>query len=279
MIRKDAALNAVSDKLPELYSFCHSAYGDTSVLQFGEHSIHSAEGVQQGDPLGPLLFCLTLQPILSSLSSKLRLGYLDDVTLGGSLATVSSDVDLIESCAQSLGLVLNRSKCEVISHSPVPSGLSVSDFCTVDPADSSLLGAPLLEGAALDSALQKRCSELFLAESRLSSIAAHDALLLLKCSLGTPKLVHLLRAAPCTGHQTLQSIDNLLRSCVSMITNSNLSDSQWLQASLPVKAGGLGVRLTSHLAPSAFLSAFHSTRDLQQSILSVPSLPLSSHEN
>jgi hypothetical protein len=73
-LRRDALLNAVSSKLPELYRFCHSAYGEASILQFGEHSITSAEGVQQGDPLGPLLFCLTLQPILSSLSSKLRLG-------------------------------------------------------------------------------------------------------------------------------------------------------------------------------------------------------------
>ena len=86
-IRRDAVLNAVSAKLPELYRFCHTAYGGTSLLQFGEHSTNSAEGVQQGNPLGPLLFCLTVQPLLNSLSSKLRLGYLDDVTLGGSLTS------------------------------------------------------------------------------------------------------------------------------------------------------------------------------------------------
>ena len=185
---------------------------------------------------------------------------------------------IIESCAQSLGLALNRSKCEIISHSSIPAGQSVIDFCKMGPTDSSLLGAPLLEGSALDSALQKSYSDLSVAESRLSSIAAHDALLLLKCSLGTPKLLHLLRSAPCTGHHSLHDIDNLLRKCVSKITNSDLSDSQWLQASLPVKAGGLGVRLTSHLAPSAYLSACHSTRELQESVLSTQTLPLSTHE-
>ena len=167
---------------------------------------------------------------------------------------VNMDVKLIESSSQSLGLIFNRSKCELISSSPVPSGLSVSDFCTVAPTDSSLLGAPLLEGPALDGALQKCFSQLSVAESRLSSIAAHDALLLLKSSLGTPKLLHLLRSSPCTGHQALLSIDKLLRSCVCKLTNSALSDSQWLQASLSVKAGGLGVRLTSHLASSAYLA-------------------------
>jgi len=278
-IRRDAVLNAVSGKLPELYRFCHAAYGDTSLLQFGEESISSAEGVQQGDPLGPLLFCLTLQPILSSLSSKLRLGYLDDVTLGGSFNAVNLDVELIESSGQSLGLILNRTKCEIISHSPIAPGFSVSEFCSVSPAESSLLGAPLLVGTALDKALQKSYSELSVAEGRLTSIAAHDALVLLKSSLSTPRILHLLRSTPCTGHKSLQTIDNLLRRCTGKITNCSLSDSQWLQASLPVKAGGLGIRLACHLAPSAYLAAGYATKELQERILSVTSLPLSSHES
>ena len=278
-ISRAAVLYAVSNQIPELYRFCFAAYGDTSVLQFGQEVISSAEGVQQGDPLGPLLFCLTLQPILSSLSSKLRLGYLDDVTLGGSINTVNLDVQLIESSGQSLGLILNRSKCEIISHSPVPSGLSISRFCAVSPTESSLLGAPLLVGTALDSALHKSCSELSVAENRLTSIAAHDALVLLKSSLSTPKILHLLRSSPCVGHQSLETIDNLLRRCVCKITNCSLSDSQWLQASLSVKAGGLGIRLASHLAPSAFLAVCNATAELQHFILSATTLSVSNYES
>ena len=79
-IRRDAVLMAVSVKLPQLYKFCWTAYNFDSILQFGDRSLSSAEGVQQGDPLGPLLFCLSLHPLLISLSSKLRIGYLDDIT-------------------------------------------------------------------------------------------------------------------------------------------------------------------------------------------------------
>ena len=43
-----------------------------------------------------------------------------------------------------------------------------------------------------------------------------------------------------------------------------LSDNQWLQSSLPVREGGLGVRSVVSLAPSAFLASAVSTRPLQQ---------------
>jgi len=187
-------------------------------------------------------------------------------------------VSLIESSAQAIGLSLNRSKCEIIACSPPPAGLAISDFSFVYPADSVLLGAPLLAGRALDTALQKSYEDLSTAESRLCSIAAHDALLLLKSSLSTPKLMHLLRSTPCFGHRSLQPLDSVLRRCVGRITNCDLSDDQWCQASLTVKAGGLGIRLASHLAPSAYLAAFHATLDIQGLILSSPGLCMTSHE-
>jgi len=118
-LRRDAMLKAVADKVPDLYAFCHAAYSCNSVLKFGSHSVLSSEGVQQGDPLGPLLFCLTLQPALQSLSSPLEIGYLDDVTLGGPVDVVSRDVQTMTSLGDSIGLILNSAKCEVISSTPV----------------------------------------------------------------------------------------------------------------------------------------------------------------
>jgi len=50
-----------------------------------------------------------------------------------------------------------------------------------------------------------------------------------------------------------QRSDHLLRSPLLSITNNTLSDSQWRQATLPVKFGGLGIRRVSSLALSAFL--------------------------
>lgn len=266
-LRRDAMLQAVAERLPHLYHFCWSSYHSPSVLQFGDKIVMSAEGVQQGDPLGPLLFCLTIHPLIASLSSSLRIAYLDDVTLGGELDVVNQDVASVASQGAAIGLSLNASKCEFISQSECPSGLPTSDFIHISPANAELLGAPLFSGTTLDNALSDRHSELARCQNRLTLISAHDALLLLKSSLSIPKLAHVFRASPCSGHPMLSTIDALLRSSVSYIANADLSDNQWSQASLPVKAGGLGVRLASHLAPSAYLSASHATRVLQSFIL------------
>ena len=45
-------------------------------------------GVQQGDPLGPLLFCLSIHDLMLELKSEFRAFYLDDGIPGGSVAEV-----------------------------------------------------------------------------------------------------------------------------------------------------------------------------------------------
>ena len=70
-LRRDKMLAAVSEKAPKLLPFIHSAYGTPSSLFIGDTIIQSAEGIQQGDPLGPLLFCLTTMEIMEQLRSEL----------------------------------------------------------------------------------------------------------------------------------------------------------------------------------------------------------------
>jgi len=120
----------------------------------------------------------------------------------------------------------------------------------------------------MDTTLQKRCDDLALAISRLKLLSSHDALTLLRSSFTAPKVMHTLRSSPCAGHLSLSSFDSLQRSGLTQITNSNLSDVQWLQASLPVKDGGLGIRRVASLASSAFLASAASTLVLQDLILS-----------
>jgi len=52
------------DQLPKINRFCHLAYQNTSLLKYLSEIVESQEGVQQGVPLGPLLFCSTIQPLV-----------------------------------------------------------------------------------------------------------------------------------------------------------------------------------------------------------------------
>ena len=253
-LHRQDMLYSVRNRIPEIYPYCYSAYSQPSILFHGQYTTSSEEGPQQGDPMGPLLFCNTIQPLLSSLDSDLKLGFLDDVSLGGPVDTVAADVARIAKVGDDMSLLLNTSKCELIAHQ----SCSITDdllrsFARVNVCNASLLDAPLFRGPELDKTWSDHCSDLARAVERLSDIGCQDALILLRSSFSAPKVLHLLRGAPSVSHAALQTFDSLLRDSVQRITNSNLSDIQWLQVSLPVKDGGLGVRRVSSLAiPALF---------------------------
>ena len=93
--------------------------------------------------------------------------------------------------------------------------------------------------------------------------SAHDALVLLRACFSAPNILHILRCSPCAGSERLVRFDKRLRKGLCLITNSNLSDSQWTQASLPVRTGGLGIHRVASLAPSTLLACAASTRTFQ----------------
>ena len=97
-------LRRVAEMAPDLYKYVCLAYATESSLAFGSFEIVSEEGVQQGDPLGPLLFCLCLHPIILNLQCDLRIGYMDDVTLGGHISDVSMAIEIINREGSSIGL-------------------------------------------------------------------------------------------------------------------------------------------------------------------------------
>ena len=99
---------------PDLLPFVHASYSSPSSLFWSDKIIQSAEGVQQGDPLGPLLFCLTIHPLVSQLKLELCVWYLDDSTIGGPAEDIKHDLEVIVCEGAALGLHLNERKSEVI---------------------------------------------------------------------------------------------------------------------------------------------------------------------
>jgi len=74
-IHRNEMLSSVHSRIPEMYAYCLSAYGQTSFLFFGLYTVSSQDGAQQGDPLGPLLFSNTIHPC----NSQSRANFLSTV--------------------------------------------------------------------------------------------------------------------------------------------------------------------------------------------------------
>jgi hypothetical protein len=258
-LRRDKMLESVKEYAPELFTFIHAAYGQASLLFCGDHILESAEGVQQGDPLGPLLFCLTIQSLILKLQSEFNVFYLNDGTIGGSVEDVIHDLQLVEDEAGLAGLKLNHAKSELICDDVCARDAVMSAFSglqVIAREQATLLGTPIGSVDLINSILTLKLEKLKLMGERLQHLSCQDALLILRHSLAIPKVLYILRTAPCFLSDQLEAFDGVLRSILSQVLNIDLSQEMaWMQASLPIRVGGLGVRRAAQLAPSAYLAS------------------------
>ena len=198
-LRWDKLLEAVQTLAPEIYNFVYSAYSAPSSLFWGDKTLQSSEGVQQGDPLGPLLFCLTLHRPCSTLSAELCVMFLDDVSLGGTTVALLQDLATIESLEE-IGLSLNNHKSEIICTDYVTRGTinsSLPGAQIIEPSDAHHLGSPIGNLDSVSAVLGDKVKSLAVMGDRLKHFSAHDSLLLLRNSFSIPKLLYTLRTSPC----------------------------------------------------------------------------------
>ncbi|KAL0227109.1 hypothetical protein P9112_014433 [Eukaryota sp. TZLM1-RC] len=87
-------------------------------LIFDSFTLESSSGVKQGDPLGPLLFCLAIHNIIKMTQQDfpdLRIvAYMDDISIIGSFESISRVSEDIAAKYKEIGLALNPSKCLLI---------------------------------------------------------------------------------------------------------------------------------------------------------------------
>ena len=113
-LQRNKMLFAVKDSAQEIYAFVHSAYSSPFFLFWNSRTILPLEGAQQGDPLSPLLFCLTVHPIVLKMKSEFCVWYLDDRTLGGTEEDVRHALEVFDNDGVDFRLFLNKQMSEVI---------------------------------------------------------------------------------------------------------------------------------------------------------------------
>ena len=184
--------------------------------------------------------------------------------------------------ADSLGLILNTSKCEIICQDDTVQGnliMALPGAKIVSPERTCLLGSHLGCVAFIDASLEEKIEALKTMGARFNFFLAHDAFTLFRHSFAIP----ILQTAPCFLSGQLEEYNSTLRSITSEVTNTPLlqdNNKARAQATLPIRVGGLGVRSASVLAPSAYLSSSAAIADLVHTILHATpqSLPVPSRD-
>ena len=123
-VHRDVILKLIKEKVPEIYGLVYQCYKESSYLFFGDDTLDSSEGVQQGDPMGPFLFSIAIMDIVRKMKSDLNIWYLDDGTIAGNIETVLEDYRNILKALKSHGLAVNPKKCELHLINPL------SEECT-----------------------------------------------------------------------------------------------------------------------------------------------------
>ncbi|KAL0208761.1 hypothetical protein P9112_011348 [Eukaryota sp. TZLM1-RC] len=100
-----------------------STYSTNANLHFGNSILKSSRCVNQGDPLGALLFCLAIHPILLQIQemfpSLKMIAYMDVVVFIGDLKIARDATVCFKAIFNKIGLQLNLLKCVLLSNAPV----------------------------------------------------------------------------------------------------------------------------------------------------------------
>lgn len=273
-VNREVALRAVATHFPALARFATWCYQQPTRLQFGALGLDSQTGVQQGDPLGPLLFSVALQPLALELRQSnldLAMFYLDDGVLAGDIPAVSAALAHVQQEAARLGLSLNLSKCEAVvvgatgaaalqPHLPHALLLDGHGACRV-LRNFEFLGAAIGDDAFCHDHTAARASK---ANRLLEAIAEMDdpqvALRLLRACGGFTRMVHSMRCTPPRAHAAaLATFDQMVRTCFGGFTGLHLEAPAWGQAGRSFAHAGLALRSSVEHASAAFLASLGSS--------------------
>jgi hypothetical protein len=272
-ITRSKVIDEIRRVLPGLSAFTTGqCYSNHSHLLWGDRLLSSEDGVQQGDPLGPLLFAIALLPLVLKIQEEVpgllqNSWYLDDGLLGGPEEQLAKALDIILTESPSIGLSIRLDKCELWCTEDLP---SINTDIPRNFTDGlEVLGAPIGSPTLAAAAFARRVDISAVLLSRLDSLDDSQCSLgILRSCVGSPKLSYSLRTSAPDPAITpmLARFDAMQRDALELIVGVPMCDISWDQATLPVKLGGIGIRRASDQHVPAFVGSLYLTRELTSDI-------------
>ena len=282
-VDREAMLDAVRATFPYLAPWVDSMYGEQSGLWMDGHRIDSQRGVQQGDPLGPLLFSLALQVAIERVQARAEFEspgdldfmvfYLDDGALAGPSDVVLWFATELEKEFNAIGLSVNWG---VGKSEAIPSAMEagVVDHNRILQLHVNTTGCFKLLGAAIgndrfcEAASEKRRKKVAPLFNALPDLEDPQlAYILLKHCASFCKMSYSMRAVPRDSHlQSLTRFDKDVRRAFNSAVGIRPDDDAWKRACRPVSYAGLGLRSVADFSDVAYIASIASTLKLAQAI-------------
>ncbi|KAK3275874.1 hypothetical protein CYMTET_16023 [Cymbomonas tetramitiformis] len=275
-VKRSVIYKEVSDNFPELLGMAESSFRHRARLGWQGADgrfrwVESAEGAQQGDPLGPFFTAVALQPALQATLDEhpdvFIMAYLDDIHIIGPPDKARAAYGTIVPLLRAAGLELNVSKSTVYS----PAGACPEFADVVDGGGAPMPGSVTpLDGVKVlgipvgsDRWVADKCVEMaFAAGAVLPKLARLDdpqVQLLLLRFCAHPRFMHLVRGVP--PHLLVRGAlahDNGIQECLQEVAGSPypLGEEAVALSQLPTRWGGLGLSSAQRLAPAGWLGSW-----------------------
>ena len=255
-------------EIPELHGLFAVSYGAPSLLLLQHYKelkqLESKCGSRQGDVLGTLLFCLTIQRVVNALNAiegVEAFAYIDDITLlCKDVKALRAAVAVAEREFGLLGMTLNFKKCEVMAcDEKTASTLERAAKSVPGPlADFQVRKCVKLLGASIartNELEREHLNERIVVDSIFNSLrmSASPQFLRLAQLCVLPKLNHALRVHDEEVTQDIcAKFDTCMMELMAFWANTDVLDKQaQLTVQLPRSMGGLGLTSMRLIAPCA----------------------------